>query len=163
MAMDLARLALLGVGGAAVGIGLKIPSGALVGAMVAVGAGSLIGGWNLRMPDPVFTVGLTLIGAHIGGQMTRDTVGIIWASIIPALSVVLLLIGLGLGVAFVLSFLGVMDLRDALFSASPGAMSAVVGMSASAGANAALVASFHVLRIVLVTVSLPVLLAIATR
>jgi uncharacterized membrane protein AbrB (regulator of aidB expression) len=64
--MDLARLALLAGGGAALGVALKIPSGALVGSMIAVGAGNLVTGKSVQLPDPLFTLGLLLIGANIG-------------------------------------------------------------------------------------------------
>lgn len=159
--MDLARLVLLTAGGAAIGIALRIPSGALVGSMVAVAAGNLVTGRAVQVPDAAFTVGLALIGANIGGRVSWATLTVIRNALWQALFVVLLLLLLGVGVAYLLNALGAMTLRDALFAASPGAMSAVVGMSASAGANAALVASFHVLRIVLVTASLPLLLRLA--
>lgn len=158
---NLVRLVLLAGGGAAIGVALRIPSGALVGAMVGVAVGNLALDWEVQLPDPLFTLGLVLVGANIGGRMTRDTLRLIAGSLPAAVSVVAVLVVIGMAVAYLLSALGVMDLRDALFSASPGAMSAVVGMSASAGANAALVASFHVLRIALVTASLPLLLRLA--
>ena len=160
--MDMARLALLTAGGAAIGIALRIPSGALVGAMVAVAAGNLVTDRVVELPDPLFTLGLALLGAQTGGRVTRETVRLIGASLWQAMVVVTLLLVLGVAVAYLLSWLGAMNLKDALFAASPGAMSSVVGMSASAGANAALVASFHVLRIAFVTASLPILLKLAT-
>jgi hypothetical protein len=159
--MDLVRLVLLAGVGATLGVAFRIPSGALIGSMFMVAAGNLATGKSVDLPNPVFTVTLALLGANIGGRVTRTTMEQIRHSMLPALGVVALLLAIGLAVAYLLSALGAMNLRDALFAASPGAMSAVVGMSASAGANAALVASFHVLRIVLVTASLPLLLRLA--
>lgn len=159
--MDVIRLLALAAGGAAIGWALRIPSGALIGAMVATAAWNLTTGRSVDLPNPLFVAALVLLGAQLGSQMTRETLREVLAAGPIALGVIALLIVIGLGLAFVMRGIAGLDYRDALFATSPGAMSAVVGMSAQAGANAVLVASFHVLRIVLVTASLPVLLRLA--
>lgn len=159
--MDLVRLAVVATAGAAIGWGLRIPSGELIGAMVATAAYNLTTGSRLEMPVPVFTVGLALIGAHIGSRMTRETLESLRGAGVGALAVLVVLLAIGLGLAYGLQAFGGIELRTALFATSPGAMSAVTGMSARAGADAVLVASFHVVRIFLVTASLPLLLRLA--
>lgn len=160
--MDIVRLLVLTSGGAAIGWALRVPSGFLVGAMVATAAGNLLLSHKpVTMPAPLFALGLALIGGQIGSHMTRETLGTVRSSLVPAVLSMFALIALGVLVAVGLRLLGKMDFLDAIFATSPGALSAVTGMSARVGANAALVASFHVLRIILVTLSLPLLLRIA--
>lgn len=159
--MDLVRLAALIAGGAAIGWALRIPSGELIGAMVATALYNLTTDSQLQLPTPVFTVALALIGGHVGSRMTRETLESLRAAGIGALAVLVVLLVVGLGLAYGLQAFGGIELRTALFATSPGAMSAVTGMSASAGADAVLVASFHVVRIFLVTASLPLLLQLA--
>jgi uncharacterized protein len=159
--MEVIRLLALAAGGAAIGWALRIPSGEMIGAMVATGAWSLSTGRTTDLPEPLFTLALVLLGAQLGSKMTRETLGQLGRAGPVALGIIVALIAIGLGLAFVMTRFAGLGFRDALFSTSPGAMSAVVGMSAQAGANAVLVASFHVLRIVLVTASLPLLLRLA--
>lgn len=159
--MDVVRLLVVAVAGAAIGWALRIPSGELIGALVAAAAFNLTTGRTATLPTPLFTLALFLVGAQVGSRMTRETLESLRASGLGGLAVIVVLLGIGLALAFLLWWLGGVELRTALFATSPGAMSAVTGMSARAGADAVVVASFHVVRIVLVTASLPLLLRLA--
>lgn len=139
---------------------LGMPGGLVVGAML--GAGSVRGafpGPQVSVPEPLQTVSMLIIGAAIGSRITRGMFADLHSLLLPALVSAVLLILAGLVGAYLLQALGFAPLASIL-ATSPGALSSIAALAAERGAGAAEVAVFHTVRVVLVVLSLPGLLAL---
>lgn len=133
---------------------LRVPAGALIGAMVAVGALSAAGVEPVRVPEPVRFLAFVVIGWLIGQQFGRDTVAVLRGALLPVLITVVVLLGTGALVALVLRALGV-DPTTAFLAASPGAISQMAAFSTDVGADGPLVTTVHLARVVAVILVAP--------
>ena len=153
-------LVLLLLSAAAGGLALhRLPGGLVVGAMVGSAAYSLLrGGAQLAFPTPLRTAAFVVLGAAIGSTVTRPLLVALRGSLLPAvLAAVLIILG-GVAVAAVLRVLGIAP-AGAVLATSPGAISAVSAVAAERDVGAE-VALFHTVRVVLVLLSIPGLLAL---
>jgi len=157
------RLVLLLAAATAVGLlfdRFEVLGGLVIGAMVGAAAYTLIsGGPEVLVPAPVRTAAFVVLGASIGAGITRETVGQLRGVLLPAVLAAVLLILAGIAIAYLLRVAGIAP-PGAVLATSPGALSAVTAAAAERGAGAAEVAIFHTVRIVLVMLSLPGLLAL---
>jgi membrane AbrB-like protein len=129
---------------------LGLPAGVLVGTAVGVAAGQ----FALGFPSlPSFPGGnsllLIMVGLFVGSRITRTSLSYGARSLLPAslLAAILLFVGV-LSALFVSRTVGV-DLRTALFAAAPGGITEMSTVGASLGADGAVVASIHLVRILL--------------
>ncbi len=156
-------LLLLFAAAAAVGLAfqrLGVPGGAVVGSLIgAAGYSVLRGGPEISVPGPLRTASFLVLGAAIGATVTRDTLRDLTAVLLPAVLAAVLIILAGIGIAYLLRALGLAP-EGAVLATSPGALSALTAAAAERGAGAAEVALFHTVRVVLVLLSLPGLLAL---
>ncbi|QBI20503.1 hypothetical protein ER308_13640 [Egibacter rhizosphaerae] len=135
---------------------LRLPGGMIVGAMVGAAAASLwVGG--IELPEAFRTVVLTAVGVMIGSQVTREMLRALRPALLPAVASGALLILAGLLIALLLRALGMAPEGDVL-ATSPGALSVLAGAAAEQNAGAPTVALFHVTRIVLILLTLPLVL-----
>ena len=139
---------------------LNVPGGLIVGAMLGGAAYSLVrGGAEVAVPGPLRTGAFLVLGAAIGATVTRATVVGLRNALLPALLSAVLIILAGVGIALFLRAVGLAPPGDVL-ATSPGALSAITAAAAANGTGAAEVALFHTVRVVLVLLSLPALLAL---
>lgn len=139
---------------------LNLPGGLIIGAMVGAAVAQLIrGGEAAAVPGPARSVAFLVLGTTIGTTVTRETVVALRGALLPAVLAAVLIITAGVAVALVLRALGVAPAGDVL-ATSPGALSAVTAVAAERGAGSAEVALFHTVRVVLVLLTLPVVLAL---
>lgn len=155
----LAALAAAGFGGL-IAQRLGMPGGLVVGAMLGAGAFSVTyPDPHVGVPEPLQTVSMLIVGAAIGSKITRGMFAELHSLLLPAVLSAVLLIIAGLGIAYLLQALGFAPLASIL-ATSPGALSSIAVLAAERGAGAAEVAVFHTIRVVLVVLSLPGLLAL---
>src|SRR5690625_416456 len=137
----------------------NVPAGWLIGSLsTGIFYGLIVGKMTFR---PVtFQFALSFIGANISLLLTLETLHKIYIYFIPLLIIVTLLILLG----FYFSLLIIKNSKDinhitAFFCCIPGGASELIGLSQEYGADDRIVATFHSLRIIFLTFSIPITLA----
>ncbi|MBP1723986.1 MAG: AbrB family transcriptional regulator [Deltaproteobacteria bacterium] len=138
------------------GVKLKIPAGALIGALVATVAIRLLDAKAKEIPYIFGFLGQVFIGLIIGGGVTLELFEHLSKCWIPLVISMVGFIFIGLGFAFLIYKMGYLDFPTAYLGTSPGAMSAIVIVGVEYGANGAIVALFHFLRIILVLITAPI-------
>lgn len=139
---------------------LQVPGGLILGAMVGAAAVTLTTGTTVDLPSPLRTAAFIVIGAAIGVRMTRDVVAALGPVVVPAVLSGALIIVAGLAIAWLLRTVGIAP-PGALLATSPGAFSVMTAMAVEQDTGAVEVALFHLVRIVMVIVSLPLLVRLA--
>tara|TARA_B100000686_G_C16627069_1_gene882469 strand:- start:170 stop:664 length:495 start_codon:yes stop_codon:yes gene_type:complete len=141
---------------------LKVPGGLIIGAML--GAAIVTSSANLEVNFPSKLEGAAFIGvgASIGVLVTRDTLSSAKSALIPGLIAALLLIGAGLLIAFFLRYVGMAPPSEFL-ATSPGGISAVSAIAAEQKTGAVEVAVFHLIRVIIVLISIPVFIYFLAR
>lgn len=136
---------------------LDLPGGLILGAMVGASAVTLITGTSISIPQPIRDAAFIVIGAAIGVQMTRQVLTQLRPVLVPAIMSGVLIIVAGLGIAYLLRVLGMSPPGDVL-ATSPGALSVMSAVAIEQNHGAVEVAVFHLVRVVMVILSLPLLL-----
>jgi membrane AbrB-like protein len=148
--------------GGIIGIKLKLPAGALFGAMVATAVYNLLTNKGY-VPPQANTVLQIVIGASIGLNFNTETIkglgSIFGAAVIMVVGLMVFSLLLGL----VISKVTGIDLITALFSASPGGLANIVLISDAYGAQAHVVALLHTLRLVTVVVFMPIIVKFISK
>ena len=159
---DAPRIFLLLCASVAGGLGaeaLRVPAGAVLGAMVGA---FLINLWRpgRRLPKPFREVGKILLGSVVGLSFAPELITAIAGLLIPVAVAVTLLIAVGLGVAFVLNRGFGWDLPTALYASTPGGLSELAISSHEAGAQGHIVVAVHTIRVVTVVLLGPPVLSL---
>jgi hypothetical protein len=142
--------------GGYVGVKLKIPAGALIGALVATVAIRFLSTKASEIPYIFSFLGQVFIGLIIGAGVTLELFDNLSKCWFPMVISMIGFIFIGLGFAFLIYKMGYLDFPTAYLGTSPGAMSAIVIVGVEYGANGAIVALFHFLRIILVLITAPI-------
>lgn len=137
------------------------PAGALIGAMVGVAAVNLIGFETVGAGNVLRFAAFVAIGWELGSQVTSDTLQTVRRAAIPILIVVVGLLLASGALALVLRLAGV-DTITAFLAASPGGLSQMVALSADFGANAVVVSIVHLIRIITVILTAPIIARLIT-
>lgn len=137
---------------------LRVPAGALIGAMVAVTLLNLAPTAVSELPSPARFLTFAAVGWLIGQGITGDVLHSLVSNIhLIWITVVLLLVFGGL-LAFVLVRLGLLDPATAFLATSPGGLAQMSALSAAVDADASVVATLHILRVVSVIAIAPLVL-----
>ncbi len=139
---------------------LKVPSGALMGAMIGVVIYKYISRSQVEFPVSLNLAVQIFIGVSIGAlfqvEMMHELKVMFWSVVFSCMALVLA----GLLFSFVLIKCGVLDTSTAYLSTSPGAMTAMIGLAMDTSANLPMVMTFHFFRISFVIVTAPAILAL---
>ena len=162
MATKFLMTLLVGALGGIIGVKLKLPAGALFGAMAATAIYNLLSGKGY-IPPQADTILQIVIGAAIGLNFNMETIKGLGSIFLSAVIMVagLLIFSVILG-WLIHRFTGI-DLITAIFSASPGGLSNIVLISNAYGAQAHIVALLHTLRLISVVVFMPVIVKFISR
>lgn len=156
--MNLVTTLVAALAGAALFEALRVPAGALIGAMVAVTLVNVTPVAMAELPGAAKFLSFAAIGWLIGQGITREVL----RSLVSRAGLIGVAVGLlllfGGAVAFVLVRLGLLDPATAFLATSPGGLSQMAALSAAVGADAALVATLHIVRVLAVIVLAPVVL-----
>lgn len=139
---------LVGSVGGYLGFYFKLPSGIMIGALVAVAIFKLTVLDLGRFPAPVDFFIQVAVGSAIGLSVTPRLLREIKANWFLVFFSSALLIALGLLVGFILARFKHMDLITALLSTMPGGIASLGVIAVTSGANASIVALFHFVRLV---------------
>jgi uncharacterized protein len=162
-AYHLGLLLVLGGAGAAVGRALHVPMWPLTGAILGASTVHLFGFRPLDAPGWLAVVGQLLVGCAVGSSVGRNLFGAIRRVSRPGAVVVAAIIGVGVLVGLVLAVTGRADPVPALLGSVPGGVGEMVAAAAGLGADSALVAGMHLVRLFAVLLTLPLLLRWARR
>ncbi len=158
-------IALTLLAAAVVGFGLEwlnVPGGLIIGGMVGAAVVTLAGGVeDLSLPRPLVTGAYVVLGAQIGTSITREFIGDLGRVAIGAVLSAAMFIALGLAVAWLLGVLGIAP-EGSILATSPGALT-VMSAAAEQQGTGPQVAVFHLVRLVLVILSLPLLIRLSTQ
>jgi membrane AbrB-like protein len=141
---------------------LNFPAGALIGAMVAIAALKLFGNETPSMPGAIRFAALIIIGWDLGSRFDKQLVATLTNNVAPLLLVIACFLITGWVLAWMLWRFGVMDPVTAVLATSPGGLVQMGALTSETEANAALVVGFHLLRIVSVLLSAPLISRLAS-
>ncbi len=142
--------------GGILGDKIKLPAGALIGAMVAVGAYNIFG--NQAYMPPQFRLGIQILaGAMIGLQINQETLSGLKMLLVPALIMIVSVMAICFTAGFLMYKFTGLDLTTALFASAPGGMTEMSLAADSLGANAPQVALLQLIRLLSVIIILPFL------
>ncbi|PAB60226.1 AbrB family transcriptional regulator [Anaeromicrobium sediminis] len=140
--------------GGFVGLKLKIPAGALIGAMFAVAIYNIYTGQG-HMPKS-FKIGTQIVvGAMIGLNFTMEAVSELKKLAIPALILVAALTIFCICLGIIISKIAGIDLVTAMFSCAPGGLTDMALICEPYGAEVPTVVSLHLMRLITVIAILP--------
>jgi len=153
---------LIGAAGGIIGLKLKLPAGALFGAMAATAAYHLLTSKGY-VPPQANTILQIAIGATIGLNFSMENIKGLGSIFLSAVVMVIGLMIFSLILGFIISKVTGMDLITALFSASPGGLANIVLISDAYGAQAHIVALLHTLRLVSVVFFMPIIVKFISK
>lgn len=137
---------------------LGVPAGLISGSMIAVACAAIVGR-PVAVPPAVQRVAFVCIGITLGSVVTPATLHGLTAYPVSITILVLCTIGMTASAAFYLQRVHRWSPLAALFGASPGALAQVIALSADTGVDLRAVAIVQSVRVVLLTIGLPSILA----
>jgi membrane AbrB-like protein len=156
-AVDLMILAGAALAGSGLGMALRLPAPTLLGPMIVSAALHLTEVTASAPPVELVVLAQVILGTILGSRFA----GISARALIPAvglsLGATLVMLGLAIGFALVLSRLTGQSSDQILLAYAPGGLTEMSLVALALHAEAAFVATHHVLRILLVIVAAPVL------
>lgn len=136
---------------------LKIPAGAIVGAIVLVAAANIL--WGLaEVPRLLKLFTQIVAGAFIGAGMDRRAVATLRHLVKPALILMGSLLGFATLLGLLLYRFSPLDLRTALFAVSPGGITEMAVIADDMGADTAAVSVFQIARLTATMCTFPFLI-----
>lgn len=127
----------------------------MVGALIGVGALSLVSGRSATIPRNVNFAGRALLGTAIGSSINRETLEVLGSAILPTILIAFALLASSVGIAFLMARLVKLDKATAICSFTPGGMGEMTSIAHDLGADMRVVAALHVLRLVLILIIVP--------
>jgi membrane AbrB-like protein len=161
--MNLAVSVVLALGAGYLLDWLGFPAGALIGAMAVIAGLKLSGVDVMEIPGSVRFLALLVIGWDLGTKFSKDLLSAVTNNLLPLVLVVAAFLVMGWVLAWILWKLGLMDPVTAVLATSPGGLVQMGALTSEMDANAALVVGFHLLRIVTVLLSVPLISRLAAR
>ncbi len=148
--------------GGIVGIKLKIPAGALIGAMISVAIYNIYTGIGV-IPSQFKIGAQILVGGMIGLNFSMDTVYQLKKLIVPAIILVVGLTLFSIALGYIISKFTGLDLVTSLFSCSPGGLADMTLISEAYGAQTPKVALLHLMRLITVVTVIPFVIKVLTE
>jgi hypothetical protein len=152
----------LAVAGGFIGLKLKIPAGALLGSMIAVGTAGVLG-VKSEMPHSFNTIAQMILGGFLGLTINKDVIEGIKSFILPSFLVVLLLAIFGVLTGYIVSKLTGIEVYTSLFGSVPGGMQEMIVLSESYDVNHPAVVVIQTVRRVLIVVIYPILITLFAK
>ncbi len=163
---NLANLTLfmfVGLVGGLIGQKLKIPAGALMGAMVAVILVKVIMKSEYELPKNVVFLLQVLVGVMVGATFHPSLLTTFHKIIIPVVASTLILVTTGVLIAFLFTKLGLVDIGTGYLGTSPGAMTVLLVLSLESNVNATVITCFHLFRVIFVILTAPLILKLISH
>jgi membrane AbrB-like protein len=159
MSSSLGLIGYLGLGllGGLLGAKLKIPAGALIGAMLTIIFFKIFMKVHWDIPRSFTFVLQVFLGIMVGASFQPELVQVMKKIAIPVIISCVVLVGTGVILAVVFTRLGLLDIGTAYLGTSPGAMSALIVLALESEAQPMLVVCFHFIRVVFVILTAPLI------
>ncbi|MDK2799257.1 MAG: uncharacterized protein PWP27_2373 [Clostridiales bacterium] len=148
---------LVAAAGGLAGHYLKIPAGAMIGAMASVAVYNIFTN-QAYMPKNFALVLQILAGTLIGTRMTKETLLGLKDMWVPAIIIVFGVVIINFSIGFLMTKFSGLDLATSLFASAPGGITEMTLASTDLGADTAKVGILQFLRLISVITLLPVLL-----
>jgi membrane AbrB-like protein len=155
--MNIVVSVVLAIGAGLVLNWINFPAGGLIGAMVAIAGLKLSGVDVVEIPGGLRVAALMVIGWDLGTKFSRELLSTVTSNLLPLVVVVAAFLVMGWVLAWVLWKLNLMDPVTALLATSPGGLVQMGALTSEMDANTPLVVGFHLLRIVTVLLSVPLI------
>lgn len=155
--LNLTATLLVAAAGASLATLLGMPASWLSGAMVAVTAASF-GRLDTRLPEPLIEFSFLLIGIALGAGLTPELLRSLGAWPFSLAILLLTVIAVTAGVRTFLFRVSGWDRETAFFAAVPGALSYVIAVASTTGADIRKVAVSQSIRIFLLIAALPAII-----
>lgn len=152
--MNLVLTIIAGFMGGIIALRFKVPAGAMVGSMIAVGAFNIITG-RAFMPQDIKVITQILAGAFIGAGISRKDVFDLRLMIKPAILMVISMILLNLLMGYMMYKVTGIDLVTCLFASAPAGIVDMSLISSDMGADTSKVAILQMVRLLVVFIILP--------
>lgn len=156
-AIDLVMLAIAAVAGSALGLGLRLPAPTLMGPMIVSAALHLTEVTKSSPPAELVVLAQVILGTILGTRFAGISARALLPAVGLSLGATLVMLGLALGFALVLHGLTGQSADQILLAYAPGGLTEMSLVALALNAEAAFVATHHVVRILLVIVAAPVL------
>jgi uncharacterized protein len=140
---------------------LGLPSSYLFGALLVGIAAALLAPERLAIPAPAFTAALAVAGVVLGTLLDSSSLDAIADGWLPLALVTAATLGISLAAGAALARVTSLDLPTAALGMVAGGASGIVGISGELGADDRLVAFMQYLRVLLIVLLTPILVAIA--
>ena len=163
MSIQLLVLIASGAVGAAIGRLLKLPMWPITGALLGSAVANMIQTSAVTMPFGLSFFAQVLVGTAVGASVLPGFLKALGALILPAVVVVLTLVVAGVSSAIVMSYFHLIGPAESLLGMVPGGVGEMVAASSALGADSALVAGIHVIRLLITLWTLPLLVRWASR
>lgn len=160
------QLGLVALGCAAVGLvfmRLKVPAGMVLGAMAAATAAKLGGLYTDAIPLPLVVLTFVLTGAMIGSRFVGITRSEFLAAAKGGVIATAMTVGIVTLVAFIVSQLVDMPFGQLWLGLSPGAIEGMGALGIALGYDTAFIAAHHVIRLLMLSVAIPVVVVFIRR
>ncbi len=140
-----------------------LQGGLALGAMLGAAVYTLLRGNDaIEVPPLAQDAALVVLGAVIGAGVTRSVLADLRGLLLPAVIASVAIILAGIAVALALRWFGAAPADDVL-ATSPGALSAVIAVAVDRGVAPAEVALFHLVRLLMVLATLPLVALLLPR
>lgn len=155
--LELLILIASGALGAALAGMIKLPMWPITGAILGSATANLLLSAEVDMPGWLSFIAQVLVGTAVGASVLPGFVKQVGKLLVPAIVVVLSLVVLAVSASVLLSYLGLIAPSESLLGMIPGGVGEMVAASAALGADSALVAGVHLIRLLLIIWTLPLL------
>jgi membrane AbrB-like protein len=153
----------VGTAGGLLGSRFRFPASTILGACLAVVAFNLFWRHQAPMPKAYTTAIQIMVGVMVGAAFTPDLFKHLNKVALVVFGTTFGLIAAGVGLAVLFIWLGFMDPSTALLATSPGGISGLLPVAAEIGANPPLVFVCHVVRLLTVLITTPILLTLVAN
>ena len=152
---------LIGIVGAATAWWFKVPAPFLTGPATFVSVAGVLG-TDCRIPDRLRDACFIVIGLALGSSVTPETLSAAaaWPISLVGMCISVGIVMLSGGLMF--QYVFGMDRKTALLASSPGHLSYVISFSADVGADTAIISVIQSMRVLFLTLAVPVAVAILT-
>lgn len=148
----------LACAGAALGRRLRLPMWPVTGSLLGASTAPLLGLGAAAPPGWWSATGQILVGSGVGSMVGRDFFPSLRRTGGTALAVAVPVVGVGAGAGVLFAVTGLLGPTPALLGSVPGGVGEMVAAAAGLGGDSGLVAGMHLMRLVVVLLTLPWLL-----
>ena len=145
---DYMIMALLAFAGGILGFWLEIPTGTMLGSMLACGGVALLMSKHYRFDSRLRFIAQVVIGLVTGARITPEIAVKLPTLIVPAILVTLVMLVGSFIMAFLLYKTSEWDLTTCFICVSPAGLSQIAAFAESAGADPLVAIVFHTVRMV---------------